>query len=232
MRAKRLRFFCFLIWIQEPFFHLETISFSNEHTKNNGFSLFKRSLKGGACPVAKAQHQNLISLTDLVKSSLTLLPVPSLQEVPTASVVWELQETGFQMQNTQSREHRVCMQLSVPRQGIIKLQGYQTDHHSIFLSSAPFGAPISSHGMGRDVWREQEFTSVAYREIMWRHPLQRGKELLVPVTPRFPSKHSQNPVCHQALEQTQPLRKRKKKAIPKYLQSLAYILPSKETHFH
>lgn len=31
--------------IQEPFFHLDTISFSNEHTKNNGFSLFKRSLK-------------------------------------------------------------------------------------------------------------------------------------------------------------------------------------------
>lgn len=59
--------FCFLI--QEPFFHLDTISFSNEHTKNNGFSLFKRSLKGGACPVAKAQHQNLISLTDLVKFS-------------------------------------------------------------------------------------------------------------------------------------------------------------------
>jgi len=45
---------------------LETISFSNERTKNNGFSLFKRSLKGEACSVAKAQYQNLISLTDLV----------------------------------------------------------------------------------------------------------------------------------------------------------------------
>lgn len=50
--------------------------------------------------MAKAQHQNLISLTDLVKSSLTLLPVPSLQEAPTESLVWELQETGFQMENT------------------------------------------------------------------------------------------------------------------------------------
>lgn len=98
--CQKTQFFCFLILIQEPFFHLETISFSNEHTKNNGFSLFKRSLKGWACPVAKAQHQNLISLTDLVKSSLTLLPVPSLQEVPTDTVTWELQETGFQMENT------------------------------------------------------------------------------------------------------------------------------------
>lgn len=98
--------------------------------------------------MAKAQHQNLISLTDLVKSSLTLLPVPSLQEVPPDTVAWELQETGFQMENTQSREHGLCRQLSVPRQGIIKLQGYQTDHHSIFLSSAPFGAPISSQGQG------------------------------------------------------------------------------------
>lgn len=50
--------------------------------------------------MAKAQHQNLISLTDLVKSSLTLLPVPSLQEVPADSVIWELQETAFQMQTT------------------------------------------------------------------------------------------------------------------------------------
>lgn len=50
--------------------------------------------------MAKAQHQNLISLTDLAKSSLTLLPVPSLQEVPTGTVAWELQETGFQMENT------------------------------------------------------------------------------------------------------------------------------------
>lgn len=177
---------------------METISFSNEHTKNNGFSLLKRSLKGGACPVAKAQHQNLISLTDLVKSSLTLLPVPSLREAPPDTVAWELQETGIHMENTQSREHRVCH---------AALSAKARQHRIARLSNGspqyfPFICTIwSTHfiPMGREVWREQEFTSVN-REIMQCHPLQRGKELLLLITPRFPSKHRQNPVCHQALE--------------------------------
>lgn len=43
----------------------------------------------------------------------------------------------------------------------------------------------------------KEFTSVAHREIMQGHPLQRGKGLLFLVTPRFPSKYKHNPVCHQ-----------------------------------
>lgn len=129
--------------IQKPFFLLETISFSNECTKNNGFSLFKRS-EGEACPVAKAQYQNLISLADLVTvfSDLASSSI-SATRGSQRHLLLKCQETEFQRKNTQNKKHNVFHAALNTEQAIIRLQDYQRDHHIIFLSAVPFGMPTS-----------------------------------------------------------------------------------------